>query len=1133
MNTKDFKKIARILKEAYAELEKEATASDTSIFSEEYKQIQDILREQILSRMGFTLEEYRQAKDKYINIKQTNLDESSKQQVSELLDTQIPTKEEIQSIAEEVAKAEIKPPQIINKIVKKTTKIVEKPIKETVIQREVYDPSEIMAEIGYINDRLDKIIIPEIPNIDETLEQLKSDFDKRLKDNINTLGMPDFRKLAMGLQSQIDALGQSSGGGTPAGSDTQVQFNDGGSFGADAHFYYNKTTDVLHVHGLAGDATDGLLIESEGGTDIAIMGAANTANVTWYGNHNFNTVTASRVAQFSASKTLESSTVTTTELGYLSGVTSAIQTQINGKANTALSNLASVAINTSLLSDTTKTDDLGSATYKWKDTWTQNVYADSIGYNSLRAVFGERQIFINELTDALWRANRRYTVTQTGSGTIASLFDAGFETTYVVPVSTTDVININVANQSGVPAAGVTYPEGKLYVHFYYVNNLYSSIQIRTKHNGVWFTASAPTDISIATGDKVLEFSVPSNNYMTDIELTVTTDGTNPVWITGINYIPLRWTSELESPFFDKVLSDNTLIGNTITFKNTANSTTASINANDNWYMGVGGSGGKFGIGTSSLTYSLHVNGHSLTESTNYHYFYDSTYGIRASTGLEFKSANLHRWLIGSTEKMRMDSNGDFGIGTSNPLNKLHAVADSATASSSIARLSGGSSGFSGANDAGTAYSLIFDGCAYQTSIVQVTGAKIEMAKENTWNYADTPTGTKGALVFYTSAGTPDSPTLTEKMRIASSGNVGIGTSSPLGGLHITRNYSSTLNQTLRLTANIPGIAFEDSNGAGNHRNFALMNNYASNGLFEINYSTTAGGLATSLALSIDALNNGNVIIKSLDTDATAPTTSGTTKMVITDANGQLSFTNIPTGGGDALTTNPLSQFASTTSLQLKGVISDETGSGALVFADTPTMVTPVLSGTPNASGELGRDTTQLAPNYYDNGRVGIIPKVVASGSGTQSITDSTASDQDFTAIDTIPANTLFTGKKLRVTLMFEMTTGVSTNTFALYLKLGSTKVFTQTAQNFINSSTINFTMQFIISGRASASASSAVTTSAVIGMGANLNGGNITNQPVNLATNGSLDIVPGGTFSGTGSTETLQLLDWLVEELN
>ena len=42
-----------------------------------------------------------------------------------------------------------------------------------------------------------------------------------------------------------------------------------------------------------------------------------------------NGLTASRATQTDASKNLESSAVTTTELGYVSGVTSAIQTQLN------------------------------------------------------------------------------------------------------------------------------------------------------------------------------------------------------------------------------------------------------------------------------------------------------------------------------------------------------------------------------------------------------------------------------------------------------------------------------------------------------------------------------------------------------------------------------------------------------------------------------------------------------------------------------------------------------------------------------------------------------------------------------------------------------------------------------------
>ena len=39
------------------------------------------------------------------------------------------------------------------------------------------------------------------------------------------------------------------GSGTPGGSDTQVQFNDGGSFGGDSGLTYNKTTDTLTISG--------------------------------------------------------------------------------------------------------------------------------------------------------------------------------------------------------------------------------------------------------------------------------------------------------------------------------------------------------------------------------------------------------------------------------------------------------------------------------------------------------------------------------------------------------------------------------------------------------------------------------------------------------------------------------------------------------------------------------------------------------------------------------------------------------------------------------------------------------------------------------------------------------------------
>lgn len=61
--------------------------------------------------------------------------------------------------------------------------------------------------------------------------------------------------------------------------------------------------------------------------------------------------------------------------------------------------------------------------------------------------------------------------------------------------------------------------------------------------------------------------------------------------------------------------------------------------------------------------------------------------------------------------------------------------------------------------------------------------------------------------------------------------------------------------------------------------------------------------------------------------------------------------------GTVALTANKLNAFAATTSAELLGVISDEQGSGALVFASSPTLVTPVLGAATATSINLGGTT--------------------------------------------------------------------------------------------------------------------------------------------------------------------------------
>lgn len=74
--------------------------------------------------------------------------------------------------------------------------------------------------------------------------------------------------------------------------------------------------------------------------------------------------------------------------------------------------------------------------------------------------------------------------------------------------------------------------------------------------------------------------------------------------------------------------------------------------------------------------------------------------------------------------------------------------------------------------------------------------------------------------------------------------------------------------------------------------------------------------------------------------------TSGTSALTLTTT-GTTNIT-LPTSGTLTTTSNNLSAFSSTTSAQLAGVISDETGSGLLVFGTSPTLVTPAL-GTPTA----------------------------------------------------------------------------------------------------------------------------------------------------------------------------------------
>ncbi len=99
--------------------------------------------------------------------------------------------------------------------------------------------------------------------------------------------------------------------------------------------------------------------------------------------------------------------------------------------------------------------------------------------------------------------------------------------------------------------------------------------------------------------------------------------------------------------------------------------------------------------------------------------------------------------------------------------------------------------------------------------------------------------------------------------------------------------------------------------------------------------------LGVATATSINKLTITAPATSSTLTVADGKTLTASNTLTLTGTDGSsAAFGN---GGTVAYVANKLSVFAATTSSELAGVISDETGTGALVFANTPTLVTPVL----------------------------------------------------------------------------------------------------------------------------------------------------------------------------------------------
>jgi len=184
------------------------------------------------------------------------------------------------------------------------------------------------------------------------------------------------------------------------------------------------------------------------------------------------------------------------------------------------------------------------------------------------------------------------------------------------------------------------------------------------------------------------------------------------------------------------------------------------------------------------------------------------------------------------------------------------------------------------------------------------------------------------------------------------------------GNLQVTGTTTTVSSATLTTADKVIIVASGSANSAA--ADGAGISVAGANATFL--YNNTSNAWASSQDITIASgkvyeINGTSVLSSStLGSGVTASslTSFGNSPTLVTPSLGvasatSINSTTIPSSKTLVVTTDKLSVLAATSSSELAGIISDETGSGALVFANSPTLVSPAL-GTPS-SGTLSSCT--------------------------------------------------------------------------------------------------------------------------------------------------------------------------------
>ena len=333
------------------------------------------------------------------------------------------------------------------------------------------------------------------------------------------------------------------------------------------------------------------------------------------------------------------------------------------------------------------------------------------------------------------------------------------------------------------------------------------------------FSGNVTIDSTSFTASNITQWNTAYNNSIVSAAVTGTTTKTLTLTQQDAGTVTATWTDETGSGV------DGTGTANYIPKWSDSDTLTDSVIYDD---------GADVGIGTTSPNHKLHVSGNASV--TNMYLATNIIHDGDTNTLIGFDTDTIKLTTAGS-ERLRVNSTGNVGIGTTGPLQKLHvsgnAYVDTRLSvgtqsapwtTAVIAAEEQHTTGTISANDAlldlynswgsdtdekGAILTFsdnYFDGTNYN----RTTRAAIKGGTDSTGNTAN------GFLAFYTDSSSANSAE--ERMRITDAGDVGIGTTSPAAKLdvngdirlplgsklyinHSGENITSTINGDLELNS--------------------------------------------------------------------------------------------------------------------------------------------------------------------------------------------------------------------------------------------------------------------------------------------------------------------------------------------